>query len=239
MVDYLHKVLRLFHSVGDIQRANIACFHKKLWPTNIKTKHDFNHNTTRIIPMCFPTDNNNNKPTSQDWLAIMEVLAGKKTTATTPRRGVRFAPLVSCLSNSPLPFEEVQALWHGQDELFAFRAEAKSLARSGVKVRGLEHCTLTRQKQRKMTIKCTLSAQQKGLDVAAVSQKCSEWNSEIAYVQACQDYCEVYQPAMLDRIPKVESIPARFPFTTKKRENTSCAEHVVEEEERCVRRRLV
>jgi hypothetical protein len=191
--------------------------------------------------MCSPNDNNNNKPTSQDWLAIMEVLAGKNTTATTtPRREVRFAPLVSCLSNAPLPFEEVQALWHGQDELFAFRAEAKSLARSGAKVRGLEHCTMTRQKQRKMTIKCTLSAQQKGLDVAAVSRRCSEWNSEIAYVQAFQDYCDVYQPALLDRIPKVEHIPARFPFTTKKRGSTSCAQQgMVQEEVRRVRRRLV
>jgi hypothetical protein len=191
--------------------------------------------------MCSPTDNNISKPTSQDWLAIMEVLAGKNATSTKPRRGVRFAPLVSCLSNAPLPFEEVQTLWHGQDELFEFRAEAKSLARSGVKVRGLEHCTMTRQKQRKMTIKCTLSAQQKGLDVAAVSRRCSEWNSEIAYVQAFQDYCEVYQPALLDRIAKVENIPARFPFSTKKRGNTSCAQQqvMVQEEVRRVRRRLV
>ena len=174
--------------------------------------------------MCIPTDLTNYKPTQQDWMVVMATLAGK----TTPvKRRVRFSSTVTNVTNNT-PAEELRQNWYDQDELASFRAEAKELAKSGIKVRGLEHCAPQRQKHRRLSIKCTLSAYRRGMDernVSVVAQRCSEWNTEIAFVQACHDYCDSYQPAMKAALPEISSIPARFPYATKKREATpaSCS----------------
>lgn len=189
----------------------------------------------RTNEMCLPTDITNFKPTQQDWMVVMEALAGR----TAPKRRVRFSSAVTNVRNST-PAEELRQLWYNQEELTAFRAEAKQLARAGVKVRGLEHCAPERQKHRKLSIKCTLSAYRRGMDernVSVVAQRCSEWNTEIAFVQACHDYCDIYQPAMKAVVPEISSIPARFPYATKKREATPPA--CIFEADRRVRRRTM
>ena len=189
--------------------------------------------------MCLPTDISTYKPTQQDWAVVMEALAGKTAPA---KRRVRFSSTVANVSNSR-PAEGLRQSWYDQDELTAFRAEAKQIAKSGIKVRGLEHCTPQRQRHRRLSIRCTLSAYRRGMDernVAVVAQRCSEWNTEIAFVQACHDYCDIYQPAMKAAVPQISSIPARFPYATKKREATppTCG-FEAQQNDRRVRRRTM
>jgi hypothetical protein len=120
--------------------------------------------------------------------------------------------------------EDAQHAWYQASELFAFRREGRIVAlslRKGVtamspdEYRGFENTAPTRQRQRQLSIRCTLSAHRKGLSsdaMATVAQKCNEWSNEVAFVQACRDYADVYQPHMTGMIPDVASLPGpQFP----------------------------
>jgi hypothetical protein len=171
--------------------------------------------------------------TTQDYLLLMKQLmatADDQSSLLSQRRGVRFvsfAPMVTELQNCPLPKEDLAALWYQPSEVSTFREQAKLIAadiRGGRIVdkdlmRGLEHCTFERQKHKHLTLKCTLHAHQKRQNadyMAIVSKKCTAWNEEVAFVQACHDYCSVYQPSMICKIPKLASIVApEFPSLLK------------------------
>ena len=163
---------------------------------------------------------------------------------STRRPRVRFAQdesnAVSSATMSALQYEEVKDdLWYGQMEIMSFKSEARKLALSGNLVRGLENCTMERQKHKYLTVRCTVNAHKQGLGAehtANVSRRCSEWNEEVAFVQACHDYCTVYHPNMIAVIPPtVNTPPPRFPFESKKR-STTCAEEIMQE--RRVRQRV-
>jgi hypothetical protein len=47
-------------------------------------------------------------------------------------------------------------------------------------------------------------------ETAFIAKQCSAWNEEVAFVQACHDYCSVYQPTL--RLPQVPTQPPKFPF---------------------------
>jgi hypothetical protein len=120
--------------------------------------------------------------------------------------------------------EEAKHVWYGASELMSFRREGRDVAlslRKGVvaatpgEYRGFENTAPHRQRQRYLSIRCTLSAHRKGLsteDTATVAQKCNEWSNELAFVQACHDYADVYQPHMTGMIPSLDSMPCpQFP----------------------------
>ena len=186
--------------------------------------------------MCSPTDSNTS--TTQDIFLLMQRITDR------PRRKVRFAPDVATVNSSPLAFEELADLWYQQTDLVAFKAQAKSLLKAesideNESTRGLEYCTIERQRHKALTIRCTLSAHRRGMSAdhtAQVARKCTVWSEEVAFVQACHDYCTVYQPAMTPFIPKVDSVPPEFPFSIKKRavspEQTPDSERRVR---RCIR----
>jgi hypothetical protein len=134
--------------------------------------------------------------------------------------------------------EDVRDLWYSQPDLAGFKSQARKLA-SGIRnattaslstpseqLRGLEHCSIERQKHRFMSIRCTLSAHRRGMSedqTAMVARKCTVWSGEIAFVQACHDFANVYQPAMRSMIQNVTSSPPEFPFMMKKRTTSSSA----------------
>jgi hypothetical protein len=122
--------------------------------------------------------------------------------------------------------EEAKNIWYGALELIAFRSEGRDVAfsyRRGVaadspdQYRGFESTAHNRQRQRLLSIRCTLSAHRKGLsleDTATVAQKCNEWSNQLAFVQACHDFADVYQPHMTCMIPDISSIPdPQFPLS--------------------------
>jgi hypothetical protein len=120
--------------------------------------------------------------------------------------------------------EEAKLIWYGASELIAFRREGREVALSFRKgavpaspgqYRGFEGTAPNRQLQRILSIRCTLSAHRKGMsleDTATVAQKCNEWSNQLAFVQACHDFADVYQPQMTCMIPAITSMPdPQFP----------------------------
>lgn len=184
--------------------------------------------------MCSPTMDSNS---TQYFIFMMQRLAEQ------PRiRKVRFAPLVSTCSSSPLPFEDLKELWYDSEDLASFKTQARKLASSSISddVRGLEYCNVERQKHKFLSIRCTLSAHRKGMspdDTAIVAKKCTAWSEEIAFVQGCHDYYSVYEPEMTAFIPQVSIIPPEFPYAMKKKRVSSKLSPP--ESERRVRRRVI
>lgn len=175
---------------------------------------------------------------TQYFMFMMQRLAEQPPTS---KRRVRFAPLVSTCSSSPLPFEDLKQLWYHPEDFASFKTEARKLAGSSNSddVRGLEHCNVERQKHKFLSIRCTLSAHRRGMsadDTAVVAKKCTAWSEETAFVQGCHDYYSVYEPAMTAFIPQVSSIPPEFPFAMKKRVASQSSQP---ESERRVRRRVL
>jgi hypothetical protein len=164
-------------------------------------------------------------PTPEDFMALTKVLAKP----TTTKRRVRFAPAVSSSSSTcPLAREELSELWYNQQDLANLKYQARKLAMAARQhgnkhnydvLRGLENCTLERHLHRHRTIQCTLSAHRKGMsagETAMIARRCTAWNEEIAFVQACHDYCTVYQPSIAAGIPEVSNTPPKFPFALKR-----------------------
>ena len=133
-------------------------------------------------------------------------------------------------------------MWYSPQELTSFKFQFKQLCLiNGVvnktqqqqqiidnengNLRGVESCTMERQLRRHQTIQCTVSAHKKGYSdeqTAMISRQCSQWNERVAFVQACRDYAEVYEPTIMPTIPTIPKCPPRFPFEMKKR-NSSCS----------------
>ena len=161
-------------------------------------------------------------PTTQEFMEIMQSFLPTK-------KRVCFSPTVESASPGPLAFEEVKDLWYNRMELTTFKSRAKhviSLASSLEELRGLEHCTAERQKRKYMSIRCTISASRRGLGeehVASISQRCTAWNQQNAFLQGCHDYCSVYKPAMASTIPQMTNTPPAFPFAMRKRPDVTDA----------------
>jgi hypothetical protein len=178
---------------------------------------------------------------TQCFILMMQRLAAEEPN----RRQVRFAPLVSTCSSSPLPFEDLKELWYDPKDLASFKSQArKALARSSISddIRGLEHCNVERQKHKFLCIRCTLSANRKGLspdETAIVAKKCTAWSEEVAFLQACHDYYTVYEPTMTASIPHVSIIPPEFPYPRIMKKRVSSESSPPEQEsERRVRSRV-
>lgn len=179
--------------------------------------------------MCFPAIANTMSSTSTpiNPLTAMPKKSKQRAARVSFNEDVWVQPLHATSE------EDAQHAWYQASELFTFRREGRTVALSLRKgfttmspdeYRGFENTAPTRQRQRQLSIRCTLSAHRKGLssdDTATVAQKCNEWSNELAFVQACRDYADVYQPHMTCMIPDVASLPGpQFPsIWVRKNEN--------------------
>lgn len=159
----------------------------------------------------------NQIPTTQDYIDVLKCIDPEQR----PRR-VRFSSTV-LESNSPRDMNDVRGSWYSASELFVFKRQVRMILRGLLpeekERRGLEFACPQRQKHRYMTIRCTLSAARRGLSpdqIESVSRKCTKWNEEVAVLQACHDFCHVYNPQMASTIPSANSSPPEFPFAVKR-----------------------
>jgi hypothetical protein len=173
---------------------------------------------------------------TEDFVVLMKAL----TDIPKPkqqRKRVRFSAEFSCSAPSDLTRKELKSLWYDTQTILNFRTEARNIVfftnveKKNENTRGLQSCTLfERQLQRHKTIQCILSSCKKGYtweQTAAMAQKCSTWNRDIALLQACRDFFEVYQPSM--PLPDISQTPPAFPFELKRAScssstSTSCCQ---------------
>lgn len=198
-------------------------------------------------------------PTPEDFVFLLNALkADQHQQQPQERRRVRFAPVVtSAPANPMLAFEDLKEFWYSASELSEIKMEARKLVYSlrlqqqqgrsspssprplgpahgdgEENMRGFEHTSALRQKHRRMTIRCTISAARQGLrgeQLGLIASRCTQWNGEIAFVQACHDYASVYKPQMLAMMISSSSLtisenPPAFPFAVKAKrcsENTN------------------
>jgi hypothetical protein len=195
-------------------------FHSHLAHTNKTHKldqHILIDNTTRTIIM-------SPRATTMDY-----IVSSTKSTHKPQkhkRKRVHFSPELPFSVSSDLTREEVKSLWYDAQTLSTFKNNVRKLVFSGSlesklkdendNTQGLESCTVERQLQRHRTIQCILSSCKKGYtpeQTADMAEQCSTWNWDVAILQACFDFFEVYQPSMpLPEISNTNTPPACFPF---------------------------
>lgn len=172
-------------------------------------------------------------PSLKDCMTIPRKEMSDIVSVKGGRRRARFSPLVSVSTDTHSTHDV--SLWYNRAEISAFKEHIKEQARNfflenktneqtNELPRGLEAYNLERRLHRHRTIQCTLSAYRKGMkaeEVAKVAHACGVWNCGIALIQACKDYCEVYQPSMISQVPKLSSNPPKFPFALKRSEKSS------------------
>ena len=136
----------------------------------------------------------------------------------------------STVGNSPTPNElaeeDLKNLWFSREDLAQFKYQSRRLSNAGVSdkkafdsLRGLECNSLGRLMHKHMTVQCIVSAYKKGMsprEIAAMARVCSNWNGEVALLQACHDYFDVHQPNLASNFPRVPSTPPKFPFELKR-----------------------
>jgi hypothetical protein len=177
-------------------------------------------------------------PTPEDCLTILQILDDNcidlpsSGTRTFKRiRRVRFSA-EQCSTSSRYSPQNADRLWYQPAEIISFKQQARKLVKASRSssfhnddmMRGLESCTLERQLNRHKTIQCILSAYKKGMkpdDTAKIAKICAAWSEEVAFVQACHDYCNVYQPTMKGQIPQISNTPPEFPFTLRRGKSRS------------------
>jgi hypothetical protein len=192
-------------------------------------------------------------PTPADCLTILQILeddcipsSGTRTSKRTRR--VHFSTEHFSTSSRHSP-QNADRLWYQPAEIISFKQEARKLVKasrsnlfhSDDMMRGLESCTLERQLNRHKTIQCILSAHKKGMkpdDTAKIAKICAAWSEEVAFVQACHDYCNVYQPTMKGQLPKLSNSPPEFPFALRRGKSRSNNRDQSSSRRRRVRRRM-
>jgi hypothetical protein len=137
-----------------------------------------------------------------------------------PRRSVCFAEDVSTFTRDSVSTQEVETMWYQPKELHGFKLQVRDHI-LGIQIseeqRGLERYTIERSRNKQLGIKCTVLAYKKGMSeesISQVSRKCSSWFQKRAFVQAFQDYCEVYHPEMVGVVPQTSNTPPKIQFGT-------------------------
>merc|ERR1712176_1688545 len=93
--------------------------------------------------------------------------------------------------------------------------------------RGLEQrICKNRQRNKALSIWGTLKAQQRSKDpefIAMIARKCSFTSTQLAYMEACRDYCEIYNPeASASLTTQIEAFSSQsFPIKLKRKLNQS------------------
>lgn len=160
----------------------------------------------------------------------------KQTSSRSMQKSVRFNRQLHVVASSHCK-EEMQELCYSPQDLATFKFQFKQLCfansttdknkqqqqiidKEEGNLRGVESCSAERQLRRYQTIRCTVTASKKGYtdeQIAVVSRSCSKWNQRIAFVQACRDYAEIYEPSLMSTIPTIPKYPPRFPYEMKRK----------------------
>jgi hypothetical protein len=158
-------------------------------------------------------------PSPEDCLTILEILGFEMQSSSSShpnsmhqKRRVRFSMQPSIQVPTNRSDRDQQSFWYQQREIVAFKKQARKNFKS-------HGGTLQRQLHRHKSIQCTLSAYKKGMsieNIAKVARACAKWSREIAFMQACHDYADAYQPQLTKTIPKLSNIPPEFPFALKR-----------------------
>lgn len=173
---------------------------------------------------------------SQVYESVNRLLGMKR-----PRRSVCFAEDASSFLRESVSTEELEIMWYQPKELHRFKLQVRDhilAIQISEEKRGLERYTIERSRNKQLGIKCTVLAYKKGMSeesISLVAKKCSSWFQKRAFVQAFQDYCEVYHPEMVGLVPQTSNTPPKIDF------GTSNKRHAVDEEfeQRRVRVRTV
>lgn len=135
------------------------------------------------------------------------------------------------------------SLWYTDNEIAAFRTDARLLCRElrasnnsvqsgeeGGSIRGLEFRTsLARQERKQMTIRCIVKAQHRATSsqqLARVYRKCSKWSRIMSLTVAHNDFCSAYNLGTSQPLPAMLEYPLPFRSkysTCKRRVNQSAA----------------
>ena len=174
---------------------------------------------------------------TEEFADLVRLLTTNDQTQQSRKR-VRFNNEIGCSAPSKATKEELKSLWHDPKEISTFKNNVRKLVTKGSTEkaetrRGLESCTYERQLQRHRTIQCIVSSFKKGMtpeQTAEIAKRCSEWNKDVAILQACHDYFEVHQPEL--SLPHIDNTPPAFPFQLKRASNSNTTQ-------RRVRRRTV
>ena len=135
-----------------------------------------------------------------------------------------------CSSMTP---EERAKIWYRQDDLAAFRNEARDLRRkirstpeAVEESRGLEHLISSeRYKRKRLTIRAIIKAQSLKPDqLPMIASRYSAWAKEIALLVGRRDFYEAYHPELAQFVPV--TLPMTQPvfpsFHPKARNHCDC-----------------
>lgn len=120
-----------------------------------------------------------------------------------------------CSSMTP---EERAESWYTQDDLAAFKDEARDLCRkiryspeAVEEFRGLEHrISFERQKRKCLAIRAIIMAQSHHPDqLPMIASRCSAWAKEIALLVGHRDFYQAYQPELAHLVPT--TLPTTHP----------------------------
>jgi hypothetical protein len=199
-------------------------------------------NNTKQQEMCIPTTTSTatsgkclTRPGIQEINQLVKRIGMKR-----PRQQVRFAQASTILAvQDEISSEEHFARWYQATDLAYFKIQAKDHITSRdnrsssnsqgcspvddeeeTTSRGYERYTIERSQNKAVAVKCTLIACRKGLNAEAISlvaRKGSEWFERCAFAQACEDYCDAYQPQLKHLLPKQPSCNSPFAKFLQKR----------------------
>ena len=178
---------------------------------------------------------------SQVYESVNRLLGMKR-----PRRSVCFAEDASSFLRESVSTEELEIMWYQPKELHRFKLQVRDhilAIQISEEKRGLERYTIERSRNKQLGIKCTVLAYKKGiseessLSLLIAAKKCSSWFQKRAFVQAFEDFCEVYQPEMVGLLPQTSNTPPKLDFGTSNNKRPAVDEEF--EQQRRVRVRTV
>jgi len=166
------------------------------------------------------------------------------------RKRVRFSDaqvVGTSINRLNISVEESQNLWYFANELNEFKSEIRDACQRiredrlendnsvvltnydapDFLTRGLEgRICKNRQRNKALAVWGTLKAQQRNKDpefIAMIARKCSSTSTQLAYMEACRDYCEIYNPeASASLTTQIEAFSSQsFPIKLKRKLNQS------------------
>lgn len=150
-----------------------------------------------------------------------------------------------CTSMTP---EERANIWYTQDDLVAFKNEARDISRkirfspeAVDESRGLEHRISSERQQRKcLAIRAIIKAQSSHPEqLPMIASRSSAWAKEIALRVGHRDFYQAYQPELAHLVPM--TLPTTHPElpSTRKRERIVVIDDEEEEPARITRPRVM
>jgi hypothetical protein len=175
----------------------------------------------QLYAMCIPTNTSTTPTKSSSPQVVNNEFVNKPGRAMKrPRRSVCFAEDVSTIERDSVSTEELDTMWYQPKELHRLKLQMRDhilAIQISEEKRGLERYTIERSRNKQLGIRCTVLAYKKGMSeesISHVSKKCSSWFHKRAFVQAFQDYCEVYHPEMIGLVPQTSNTPPKLDFGT-------------------------